>query len=233
LVLIRPSSPPRLDQLIEVYALTPYLLGRTVSSALWGTIAGAVTGGYPGERIGRRDRLRIMALFYLSCALGRAFARSWGSLLAFRIIGGVASGVLRCLRPCILRRFHPRSGAAVWSDFSEIKHRRRHSPCLSVELLDWPNELGPGGVANGNWASRRFRRCCFSSFCFSYRAVRAGWRSRIAPVEAPYGQQRSRAGARRNHAFHLEGTSAAEPLLDRKYGLPIFSRRHRRRLQIN
>src|ERR1700735_1261671 len=73
--------------LSEVYALPPYLLGLTVSSALWGTVVGAMTAGYPGQRIGRRDSLRIMALFYVLCALGCAFARGWGSLLAFRILG--------------------------------------------------------------------------------------------------------------------------------------------------
>src|SRR5882762_1054988 len=56
-------------QLSEIYTLTPYLLGITVSSALWGTVVGAMTAGYPGERWGRRDSLRIMAVFYLLSAL--------------------------------------------------------------------------------------------------------------------------------------------------------------------
>ena len=50
-------------QLSEVYSLTPSLLGLTVSSALLGTVVGAMTAGYPGERWGRRDSLRIMAVF--------------------------------------------------------------------------------------------------------------------------------------------------------------------------
>src|SRR5215470_16557095 len=76
-------------QLAEVYRLTPSLLGLTVSSALVGTVVGAMTAGYPGQKIGRRDSLRIMAVFYVLSALGCAFAWNWSSLLVFRIIGGL------------------------------------------------------------------------------------------------------------------------------------------------
>jgi SP family arabinose:H+ symporter-like MFS transporter len=94
-------------QLTLVYALTPYLLGLTVSSALWGTVVGAMTAGYPGQRIGRRDSLRIMALFYILCALGCAFAWSWGSLLAFRIIGGLGIGGSSVLAPMYIAELSP------------------------------------------------------------------------------------------------------------------------------
>ena len=94
-------------QLTHVYALTPYLLGLTVSSALWGTVVGAMTAGYPGQRFGRRDSLRIMALFYVLCALGCAFAWSWGSLLAFRIIGGLGIGGSSVLAPMYIAELSP------------------------------------------------------------------------------------------------------------------------------
>jgi sugar porter (SP) family MFS transporter len=94
-------------QLTEVYNLTPYLLGLTVSSALWGTVAGAMAAGYPGQRIGRRDSLRIMAVFYFLSALGCAFAWSWGSLLAFRIIGGLGIGGSSVLAPMYIAELSP------------------------------------------------------------------------------------------------------------------------------
>ena len=116
-------------QLTEVYHLTPSLLGLTVSSALWGTVAGAMTAGYPGQRFGRRDSLRIMAVFYLLSALGCALAWSWGSLLAFRIHrrrrnwwivgasadvhrGTVASGVARAPGRLLSDKYC--SGAFCW-----------------------------------------------------------------------------------------------------------------------
>src|SRR3984957_5943792 len=94
-------------QLTQVYSLTPYLLGLTVSSALWGTVIGGITAGYPGQRIGRRDSLRIMALFYVLCALGCAFAWNWGSLVAFRIIGGLGIGGSSVLAPMYIAELSP------------------------------------------------------------------------------------------------------------------------------
>src|ERR1700674_5269308 len=94
-------------QLTEVYRLTPSLLGLTVSSALWGTVVGAMTAGYPGERWGRRDSLRIMAVFYLLSALGCALEWNWGSLITFRIIGGLGIGGSSVLAPMYIAELSP------------------------------------------------------------------------------------------------------------------------------
>jgi len=48
--------------LTQSYALTPKLLGATVASAIVGTVFGAMLAGFPGDRFGRRDSLRIMAV---------------------------------------------------------------------------------------------------------------------------------------------------------------------------
>ena len=48
--------------LTRVYQLSPKLLGVTVFSALVGTIFGAMLAGFPGERYGRRDSLRILGV---------------------------------------------------------------------------------------------------------------------------------------------------------------------------
>ena len=73
--------------LTQAYSLTPGLLGFTVFIALLGTVVGSLFAGIPGDRYGRRDSLRIMAVLYLISALGCARAWSWTSLLIFRFIG--------------------------------------------------------------------------------------------------------------------------------------------------
>src|SRR5438128_10187247 len=72
--------------LTQNYQLSPKLLGITVASALWGTVIGSLLAGFPGEWIGRRDSLRVMAILYLISGLGCAAAWSWPSLVGFRCL---------------------------------------------------------------------------------------------------------------------------------------------------
>lgn len=93
--------------LTVVFALTPTTLGITVSSALWGTIIGALLAGYVGERFGRRDSLRAMAVLYLASAVGCALAQSWTFLLAARILGGLGIGGSSVLGPMYIAEIAP------------------------------------------------------------------------------------------------------------------------------
>lgn len=93
--------------LTQVYHLSPALLGVTVSSALVGTVIGAMGAGIPGQRFGRRDSLRVMAIFYVISALGCAFAWSWPALIFFRFIGGVGIGGSSVLGPMYIAEISP------------------------------------------------------------------------------------------------------------------------------
>lgn len=93
--------------LTHAYQLSPALLGLTVASALWGTILGAMLAGFPGERFGRRDTLRGMAILYLISALGCAGAWNWPALVAFRFIGGLGIGGSSVLGPMYIAEIAP------------------------------------------------------------------------------------------------------------------------------
>jgi MFS transporter, SP family, arabinose:H+ symporter len=93
--------------LTVAYHLSPALLGVTVASALWGTILGAMLAGFPGERFGRRDTLRGMAILYLISALGCAGAWNWPALVAFRFIGGLGIGGSSVLGPMYIAEIAP------------------------------------------------------------------------------------------------------------------------------
>ncbi|HZD76750.1 MAG TPA: sugar porter family MFS transporter [Acidobacteriaceae bacterium] len=93
--------------LTEVYHLTPALLGVTVSSALAGTVIGAMGAGIPGQKYGRRDSLRVMAIFYVLSAIGCAFAWSWPVLIFFRFIGGLGIGGSSVLGPMYIAEIAP------------------------------------------------------------------------------------------------------------------------------
>ena len=93
--------------LTQTYQLSPALLGITVSSALWGTILGAMLAGFPGDRYGRRDSLRAMAVLYLISALGCAMAWNWYALLVFRVVGGLGIGGSSVLGPMYIAEIAP------------------------------------------------------------------------------------------------------------------------------
>jgi sugar porter (SP) family MFS transporter len=91
----------------RLYGLTPTTLGVTVSSALWGTLLGAVASGKPGDRYGSRDGLRVMAILYLVSSVASALAWSWPVLLVARFIGGVAIGGSSVLAPIYMAEIAP------------------------------------------------------------------------------------------------------------------------------
>jgi sugar porter (SP) family MFS transporter len=93
--------------LSAVYHLSPALLGVTVSSALLGTVIGAMVAGIPGQRFGRRDSLRVMAIFYVLSALGCALAWNWSALIFFRFVGGLGIGGSSVLGPMYIAEIAP------------------------------------------------------------------------------------------------------------------------------
>ena len=96
-----------INDLVNTFHMSATSLGVTVSSALVGTILGALLAGVPGERYGRRDSLRIFAVLYFVSAAGCAIAWSWDSLVAFRIVGGLAIGGSSVLGPMYIAEIAP------------------------------------------------------------------------------------------------------------------------------
>lgn len=91
----------------DQFSLDPVSLGVTVSVALWGTLAGALLAGRPGDRFGSRDCLKFVAAAYLLSGLGCAMAWNWPSLLAFRVLAGLAVGASSVLAPVYLAEIAP------------------------------------------------------------------------------------------------------------------------------
>jgi sugar porter (SP) family MFS transporter len=93
--------------LSQIFNLTPWTLGITVSIALWGTVVGALSAGVVGQRLGGRNALRIMAVLYIVSALGCAFAWNWPALVVFRFIGGLGIGGSSVLAPVYIAELAP------------------------------------------------------------------------------------------------------------------------------
>ena len=95
------------DALTRRFGLSPNALGMTVASALIGTILGAALAGFPGDRYGRRNSLRGMAILYVLSALGCAFSWDWYSLVFFRLVGGLGIGGSSVLGPMYIAEISP------------------------------------------------------------------------------------------------------------------------------
>jgi MFS transporter, SP family, arabinose:H+ symporter len=93
--------------LTEIFHLSPGALGMTVSAALWGTILGSMLAAIPGDKIGRRDSLRILAVLYLLSSVGCAFAWNLPVLVFCRFVGGLGIGGSSVLGPMYIAEVSP------------------------------------------------------------------------------------------------------------------------------
>ncbi len=91
----------------EAFQLDAGGVGITVSSALWGTLAGALLAGKPGDRYGAKRSLQAIALLYIVSGLGCLFAWDWGALILFRVMAGLAVGASSVLAPVYIAEIAP------------------------------------------------------------------------------------------------------------------------------
>ncbi len=95
------------EALRQAFALNDNLLGFTVSSALIGTMFGALSAGRPADWWGRRPVLTVLAVLFLISAAGCAGAWNWSALLFFRFLGGVAVGAASVVCPMYITEIAP------------------------------------------------------------------------------------------------------------------------------
>jgi SP family arabinose:H+ symporter-like MFS transporter len=96
-----------IHSLTILYQLTPWTVGVTVFTALFGTVIGAMCAGVVGQRLGSRETLRILAVFYFISAIGCAFAVNWPMLVVSRFIGGLGIGGSSVLGPVYIAEISP------------------------------------------------------------------------------------------------------------------------------
>lgn len=93
----------------KVWAMSDALHGLAISSALWGTVVGALAGGCPSDRFGRRPTLIAIGVFYAVSAIGSALAWDPASFIVFRVLGGLAIGVSSVTAPAYIAEIAPKA----------------------------------------------------------------------------------------------------------------------------
>lgn len=91
----------------QVWDLSVFEHGLTVSIALIGTVIGALFGGIPSDAFGRKNTLFWIGVLYLASALGSALAVDWYSFLFFRFIGGLGVGASSVAAPMYISEIAP------------------------------------------------------------------------------------------------------------------------------
>ncbi len=89
------------------FGLSEAGLGWTVSSLLFGCIAGVFMAGKAGDHYGRKKVLMAAALLFFISAVGSASAHSLIFFLFARILGGIAVGVASILSPMYIAELAP------------------------------------------------------------------------------------------------------------------------------
>ncbi len=91
----------------QLWHLSAVEHGFTISIALIGTVLGAMFGGIPSDKLGRRQTLRWIAVLYLISAVGAALAPGWVPFMLFRFLGGLGVGASSVTAPLYISEISP------------------------------------------------------------------------------------------------------------------------------
>lgn len=95
----------------ELWQSSPLFHGLFVmSSALWGTVLGALFGSWPCDRFGRKYTLVLIGVLYTVSAIGSALAPDPYSFAVLRFIGGLGVGMSSIAVPAYIAEIAP----AAW-----------------------------------------------------------------------------------------------------------------------
>lgn len=78
-----------------------------MSSALWGTVIGAVFGSVPTNKLGRRKTLIAIGLLFFVSAVGSSLVSDPYIFAAFRFIGGLGIGISTVVAPAFVSEIAP------------------------------------------------------------------------------------------------------------------------------
>ncbi|APZ46334.1 MFS transporter [Polaribacter reichenbachii] len=78
-----------------------------IGMALWGTVIGAIFGGIPTNKIGRKNTLIWIGILYTISAIGSSLANDPWTFALFRFIGGLGVGASTIAAPAYISEIAP------------------------------------------------------------------------------------------------------------------------------
>jgi len=95
------------QEIQKLWSLSDVLHGQAIASALYGTIIGALLGGIPAEKYGRKKVLIGIGILFLVSAVGSALAPEVISFMVFRFLGGLGVGASSVVAPMFISEIAP------------------------------------------------------------------------------------------------------------------------------
>jgi sugar porter (SP) family MFS transporter len=91
----------------SLWGLSPGLHGIAIASALYGTVVGALAGGWPADRFGRKATLLWIGVLYFVGAVGSGLATNVSLFIVARVIGGLGIGISTVAAPLYISEIAP------------------------------------------------------------------------------------------------------------------------------
>lgn len=132
------------EKIQDLWKLDSTLHGLAISMALWGTVLGSLTGGWPTERFGRKRTLLSIGVLYFVSAVGSAYAPEVYSFMVARFIGGLGVGISTVAAPLYIAEIAP------------AKYRGRLAGMFQFNivfgiLIAFVSNAALGGVGENAW----------------------------------------------------------------------------------
>lgn len=91
----------------DVWKLNDLTHGLAIAMALYGTVIGALLGGIPADKFGRKKSLLWIGALYFISAVGSGMAPDVYTFMAFRFIGGLGVGASSVVAPMYISEIAP------------------------------------------------------------------------------------------------------------------------------
>ena len=91
----------------SLWGLGPGMHGIAMASALYGTVVGALFGGLPTDKFGRKPTLLVIGVLYLVGAIWSALATDVYSFIFARVLGGLGIGASTIAAPLYISEIAP------------------------------------------------------------------------------------------------------------------------------
>ncbi|HEV2435280.1 MAG TPA: sugar porter family MFS transporter [Verrucomicrobiae bacterium] len=91
----------------KLWGLSAGLHGFAIGSALYGTVLGALLGGWPTDYFGRKKTLLCIGMLYVVSAVGCAFSNGVAMFIIARVLGGIGIGVSTVAAPLYISEIAP------------------------------------------------------------------------------------------------------------------------------